>query len=121
MKKYWLLFILSVAVSCKTTQDITPKGTENTGSYEPVSKGEVIKQMYYILAFFEENEQASWVYYVLTPEEINGTQSRTDDFRADPSVSTGSASLNDYKGSGYDRIAVRLKRHNMLLNNYLNG
>lgn len=43
------------------------------------------------------------MYYQLTPELINGSQARTDDFRADPAVSTGSASLDDYKGSGYDR------------------
>ncbi|MBW8331132.1 MAG: DNA/RNA non-specific endonuclease [Prolixibacteraceae bacterium] len=79
------------------------KGPENTRNYEPVSKGEVIKHSYYTLSYSEDNEQASWVYYILTPDLINGTQSRTDDFRADPAVSTGSASLNAYKGSGYDR------------------
>jgi endonuclease G, mitochondrial len=40
---------------------------------------------------------------MLTPELINGSQDRTDDFRPDPAVSTASASLNAYKGSGYDR------------------
>lgn len=43
------------------------------------------------------------MYYELTPELISGTQSRTDDFRADPLVSTGSDTLADYSGSGYDR------------------
>ena len=28
---------------------------------------------------------------------------RTDDLREDPVISTGSATLNDYRGSGYDR------------------
>jgi len=54
------------------------------------------------LSYSEANEQASWVYYILSREQIYGTQSRTDDFRADPAVTTGSASLEDYKGSGYD-------------------
>lgn len=40
----------------------------------------------------------------LSLEGINGTQSRTDDSRPDPIVSTGSASLDDYKGSAYDRV-----------------
>ena len=39
----------------------------------------------------------------MNAENINGTQSRTDDFRADMSITTGSASLADYKYSGYDR------------------
>ena len=43
------------------------------------------------------------MYYQITPELINGSQARTDDFRPDPLVSTGSASLADYSGSGYDR------------------
>ena len=34
---------------------------------------------------------------------VNGFIDRTDDFRSDPFISTGSASLSDYKGSGYDR------------------
>lgn len=54
------------------------------------------------LAYSEENEQAYQVYYQLTPDLINGSQTRTDDFRADPTVTTGSATLEDYKGSGYD-------------------
>ena len=62
-----------------------------------------VKHTYYTLSYSEENEQAYWVYYELTPQLISGTQSRTDDFRADPMVSTGSASLADYSGSGYDR------------------
>lgn len=95
----FLLFIV-LSISCKSDSDIQPN--ENV-SLEPKSKGEIIKHTYYTLAYSEENEQAYWVYYQLTPELINGNQSRTDDFRADPAVSTGSASLDDYKGSGYDR------------------
>jgi len=55
------------------------------------------------IAYSKTNEQAFWVYYQLTPENINGTQDRTDDYRSDPSISTCSASLNDYENSGYDR------------------
>lgn len=32
-----------------------------------------------------------------------GTLDRTDNFRADRSISTESAALSDYRGSGYDR------------------
>jgi len=33
----------------------------------------------------------------------SGNVGRTNDFREDYKVKTGSASLSDYKGSGYDR------------------
>jgi len=57
----------------------------------------------FALLYSEEHEQPSWVAYLLTDEEVRGTVSRTDNFRADPKVATGSASLQDYRGSGYDR------------------
>lgn len=41
--------------------------------------------------------------YELTATEAEGGYSRTDNFRADPSVTSGSAQLYDYTGSGYDR------------------
>lgn len=69
----------------------------------PESKGEIIKHRYYTLAYSEENEQAYWVYYELTPSNVKGTAKRRDNFRPDPSVKTGSATLADYKNSGYDR------------------
>ena len=100
MKKILVILIFILSISCKSDNDALP--TENT-NLEPKSTGEIIKHSYYTLAYSEENEQAYWVYYELTPELINGTQTRTDDFRADPLVSTGSASLTDYSGSGYDR------------------
>jgi endonuclease G len=34
---------------------------------------------------------------------VNGALDRADNFRPDPMVRTGSATLDDYKGSGYDR------------------
>jgi len=100
MKRILLLFVLLLSLSCKSSDEVLPN---DESGYQPKSAGEIVKHTYYTLAYSEENEQAYWVYYELTPEFINGGQSRTDDFREDPAVSTGSASLNDYKGSGYDR------------------
>lgn len=99
MKILLLFSFLFISLSCTKDKDIEP----TIGSLEPVSSGEIVKHTYYTLSYSEENEQAFWVFYELTPQLINGTQSRTDDFRADPMVSTGSASLADYSGSGYDR------------------
>lgn len=56
------------------------------------------------LGYNEQFEQAAWVAYVLTREEAeSGDIERTDDFRADTSVLTGSATTADYRGSGFDR------------------
>jgi endonuclease G len=57
----------------------------------------------YALAYEEEHEQPKWVAYHLTRDEVYGVHERQDNFRADPSISTGSAELDDYRGSGYDR------------------
>jgi endonuclease G len=58
----------------------------------------------YDLGYNEQFEQASWVAYVLTRQEVeSGIVERTDDFRADTLISSGTAELNDYRGSGYDR------------------
>lgn len=69
------------------------------GQYQPCAKGELIEHTYYSLSYIEEHEQAEWVYYTIQ----KGNTKRTDDFRPDPKVSTKSASLADYKGTGYDR------------------
>jgi endonuclease G len=56
------------------------------------------------LAYNEQHEQAAWVAYVLTREEIeSGNIERTNNFRPDKNLVTGSASLADYRGSGFDR------------------
>lgn len=56
------------------------------------------------LGYNEKNEQASWVVYVLTRKEVETViAGRTDHFRPDTSIRSGSAELDDYRGSGYDR------------------
>lgn len=100
MKEIFLLLLIILSISCKSDDGVLPN---EITSFEPKSSGEIVRHNYYTLAYSEEHEQAYWVYYELTTELINGTQSRTDDFRADPLVSTGSASLADYEEPVYDR------------------
>lgn len=69
----------------------------------PKSNGELVVHTFYSLSYSEPNEQSEWVFYKLTRELVNGDTERTNDFREDPKVKTGSATLADYKGSGYDR------------------
>ncbi len=58
---------------------------------------------YYSICYRESYEQAEWSAYCLTSGHLVKNASRSDDFRPDPEISTGSATLADYKGSGYDR------------------
>lgn len=72
-------------------------------AFLPSKNGELIKHSYYALSYIEAHEQAEWVYYELDSNLISGAVSRTNNFREDKSVSTGSATLADYKGASYDR------------------
>ncbi|MBI4722685.1 MAG: DNA/RNA non-specific endonuclease [Candidatus Stahlbacteria bacterium] len=67
------------------------------------SQDDIVKHTAYTLKYNEPYEQAEWVAYKLTAERVKGIAKRTDDFRSDPMVKTGSAELSDYKNSGYDR------------------
>ncbi|MCY1151199.1 MAG: DNA/RNA non-specific endonuclease [Sphaerochaetaceae bacterium] len=69
----------------------------------PIEGEQIIQHDGYLLSYNEKYEQASYVAYKLTQNELYGPNERKDNFREDPLVKTGSASLNDYKGSGYDR------------------
>lgn len=68
--------------------------------YYPTVQGELVPHTYYVLDYNEAHEQANWVIYFAG---ASGFASRKDHFREDTSVSTGSATLADYKNSGYDR------------------
>lgn len=84
------LWVLSIAININA-------------QFQPTTTGEIIEHSLYSLSYSEKHEQAEWVYYKLTPSLVNGSQNRTDDFRPDPKISSGSASLADYIKSGYDR------------------
>ncbi|MBS3808303.1 MAG: DNA/RNA non-specific endonuclease, partial [Bacteroidales bacterium] len=92
----YLSFVVPILLSIQIfSQDI---------DYLPGSgSGQVIDHGAYTLSYDEQHEQAEWVAYKLTASEVDGRYERTDNFRRDPQVETGSASLADYKGSGYDR------------------
>jgi len=72
-------------------------------SFLPKSDGDIVYHVYYTLSYDENHEQAEWVHYYLDKNRFSGNIERTDNFRIDPKVKTGSATLADYKGSGYDR------------------
>ncbi len=63
----------------------------------------VIEKNFYVLQYNELFEQADWVAYELTRDEVMGSIARNDSFKADTDIGTGSAALADYRGSGFDR------------------
>jgi len=93
--KIALSFVISIiSFSVLHAQEFLPSSTD----------GQVVHHAHYSLSYSEEHEQAEWVYYELTSTEArNNMYKRSDNFREDAQVKTGSASLADYKGSGYDR------------------
>lgn len=70
---------------------------------ESSARGEVVRKSHYLINYNEDHEVANWVEYILERESLRNCASRRNDFRPDPSVSTGSATLADYRRSGYDR------------------
>lgn len=64
---------------------------------------QIIKHEAYTLKYNETFEQAEWVAYQLTAAETVSLYERSDDFREDPEVKTGSATNSDYANSGFDR------------------
>ncbi len=72
--------------------------------YLPTSTtNQIIEHPYFALSYNEKHEQAEWVMYELDIPRLKHHVERTDDFRKDPLVKSGSASPDDYRGSGYDR------------------
>lgn len=77
---------------------------------------QLIKHAAYYLDFAPEFKQARWVAHIIVPDIIKGVVSRTNDFRIDSAVISGSADETDYflkklkpdqtfeyTGFGYDR------------------
>jgi endonuclease G len=58
--------------------------------------GEQIWHSAMVLSYAEEYEQARWVAHIIRPEVSDGRGARTNDFRKDPLVTTGSAVEADY-------------------------
>ncbi len=65
---------------------------------------QIIRHTAFTLCYCDRYEQAQWAAYVLTSAMITakGTR-RSNDFRPDPMVKTGTATPEDYRKSGYDK------------------
>lgn len=99
--KYLYFVLLGLSLCFPQLSDAQTFAT----SWLPQSEvqGELVRHQYYILSYLEKHEQAQWVAYSLGAADLRGQIGRTDDYREDPAIRTGSAELTDYSGSGYDR------------------
>jgi endonuclease G len=88
-----LLLIVTANLSSAYGQDYLPTPAPN-----------LVKHTYYTLSYNEDKEQANWVYYTLTDSMIlNSDEERSNRFKEDKMVATGSAKPSDYSKSGYDK------------------
>ncbi len=71
----------------------------------PSNADAIIDREGYALGYVEYHEQPAWVIYKLTAWEVvtKNAKRKNEKFKEDPEISTGSAALADYRGSGYDR------------------
>jgi endonuclease G len=96
--------IVLLAAMMPAAIGLADAATDNLDRGLPCADLPIIEHTGYALAYSEAHEQAAWVAYHLTDGEVVlKVAKRTDDFRPDPAVSTGSATLADYRRSGYDR------------------
>lgn len=108
MKNRVFLYTLSLlfwSFSVPVIRVVSQQTIQNRGLELPkiVSTDQIVKHIGYTLSYSEVHEQAKWVAYVLTAEETSRIVKRSNKFKVDPEVKTGSAEDADYKHSGYDR------------------
>ncbi|MBI1227210.1 MAG: DNA/RNA non-specific endonuclease [Bacteroidetes bacterium] len=66
--------------------------------------GTIVQHKYFALSYVEKYELPEWCAYELTSTRLaQPWVKRTEDFRPDPKVETGSSNLEDYRRSRYDR------------------
>lgn len=73
--------------------------------YPKAAEGrQIVSHTAYTLSYYEKYEQAEWVAYTLTASDLRGDAERDhEQFHADDAVETGTATPQDYLGTGYDR------------------
>lgn len=94
------LFGFFLFVSFQSQTSIEPKGLEIPAH---TNQELIVCHTGYCLSYNEYYKLAKWVAYELTFEETQGVISRSDKFKPDPLIARNSASLEDYKKSGFDR------------------
>ena len=100
--KIFITLCLVLLASCRTLCQ-NPQ-YDNLSFGIPGKADTIIDRPGYALGYSEYHEQAAWVIYIMTREEATTKEAqRTNKFRSDPQIPTGSATTGDYRRSGYDR------------------
>ena len=102
---FTILNSYSLPVTTKYCRDILAYGNPSLDAESDISKPNLyICRKGYVSGYSYLTKQPIWVAYALTSKQIAIKTERKDKFVPDPSVpKEHSASLNDYKKSGYDR------------------
>ena len=115
----FLLFLLVISLttflhSASRSEERAPEASLQRGvassRYDNLSFGIpgkadcIVDREGFALGYIEYHEQPAWVIYKLTQAEVQAqVAKRTNRFREDPEIPTGSATNADYRKSGYDR------------------
>lgn len=108
----YYIFSLFTGESPAEIPGMEPATTPRTERYTPDAeyylpkggRGQVIAYRRYHLSYNNQHEQAEWVAYILRQSDLSqDMHPREDNFLPDPAVTKGSATPDDYRGSGYDR------------------
>lgn len=97
------IFIFSLLLLSQLFSQEDWKGTKLLYVESEFQSEQIVQHRAYNLQYSEVHEQARWVSYILNDLRAMGSYERSDNFRNDPLVISGSAPLSAYKGSGYDR------------------
>jgi endonuclease G len=84
-------------------QGKSEKAATNTYFLPSSTTGVIVHHNYYSLSYSEKHEQAEWVAYELTKNQVQNKDFKRPYFEVDPAVKTKSAHWRNYKNSGYDR------------------
>lgn len=104
-----LLMVVIVGITFLRKVPSSPPVTSYSGpeiitEYLPTGNGQVVHHRHFSLSYREDFEQAEWVAYELTVDELDAPRvPRYDWFNPDYNVTTRSAYHRDYTGSGYTR------------------
>ena len=112
-KTFYLLIVIFIVIIVlialltlrRDREEPLPTDFDRTAfNYLPAfTTNQVVQHTHFTLSYSEKDEQAEWVAYHLTRDELQNAAERNDNFREDPKVLSGSASPDDYRRSGYDR------------------
>lgn len=111
-RRKWIypLLVVSITIAFYLIEDnLDPKEEEpqtivSDFDYYPTSTtGQIVQHPTYALSYSEPHEQAEWVAYELSREQLVNTTWKRPLFEMDKKVKTGAAHWNNYKNSGYSK------------------